>query len=102
MVGLTVLDLVLILALLLLPLSWLLHVSDASGVFAAFLLVARHIMALGTMVFWISVADIVTTRQAKRLFGPLAACLTLGAIAGSFATNKTSKTTRFSPRGCAE
>jgi len=75
------------LALLLLPLWWLLHVWEIPVVFGAFVLAARQVLALGLLVFWLALGDLVTGRQAKRLFAPLGAGVTLGAIIGSFASD---------------
>jgi hypothetical protein len=75
------------LVLLLLPLWWLLHNWEVPVVFGAFVLVARQILALGLLVFWLALGDLVTGRQAKRLFAPLGAGVTLGAIVGSFASD---------------
>ena len=75
------------LALLLLPLWWLLHAWEVPAVFGAFVLVARQVLALGLLVFWLALGDLVTGRQAKRLFAPLGAGVTLGAIIGSFASD---------------
>jgi AAA family ATP:ADP antiporter len=75
------------LAALLLPLWWLLQAYPVPVVFGAFVLMARQILALGQLVFWLALADLVTARQAKRLFGPLAAGITFGAIVGSFGSD---------------
>ena len=75
------------LALPLVPLWWLLHVSAAAPIFGAFVVLARQVLALGLLAFWLALSDLVTARQAKRLFVPLSAGITLGAIAGSFASD---------------
>ncbi|MEE9607126.1 MAG: cyclic nucleotide-binding domain-containing protein [Myxococcota bacterium] len=53
---------------------------------AVLVLAARQVLALGLLSFWIALGGLVTARQAKRLFGPLSAGLTLGSMAGSFAS----------------
>jgi len=60
--------------------------TGSSIAMTALLLVARQLLALGMLAFWISLGDLLTSRQAKRLFGPLNAGTTVGAIAGSFAS----------------
>jgi hypothetical protein len=77
----------LMLAVVLLPFGWLAVGSGAAGVFGALVLVARQILALGLMVFWMALGDLVTGRQAKRLFAPLASGITLGGIVGSFGSD---------------
>ncbi|MBW2245074.1 MAG: cyclic nucleotide-binding domain-containing protein, partial [Deltaproteobacteria bacterium] len=53
-------------------------------VFGAFVLVARQILALGMLAFWLAMGSLVPGRRAKTLFAPLAAGVTLGGIVGSF------------------
>ncbi len=60
--------------------------TGSSIAMTALLLVSRQLFALGMLVFWVSLGDLLTGRQAKRLFGPLNAGMTVGAIAGSFAS----------------
>jgi CRP/FNR family cyclic AMP-dependent transcriptional regulator len=60
--------------------------TGSSVAMTALLLVARQLLALGMLAFWVSLGDLLTGRQAKRLFGPLNAGTTIGAIAGSFAS----------------
>ena len=72
------------LAVLLLPLWGLLQAVQVPVVFGVFVLAARQVLALGLMVIWMTLGDLVTGRQAKRLFAPLASGITVGAIVGSF------------------
>ncbi|MBW2399595.1 MAG: cyclic nucleotide-binding domain-containing protein [Deltaproteobacteria bacterium] len=60
--------------------------TGSSVAMTALLLIARQLLALGMLAFWVSLGDLLTGRQAKRLFGPLNAGMTVGAIAGSFAS----------------
>ena len=53
-------------------------------VFAAFVLVARQVLALGMLSFWLAMGSLVPPRRAKQLFAPLAAGVTIGGIVGSF------------------
>jgi hypothetical protein len=53
-------------------------------IFGAFVLVARQILALGMLVFWVAMGSLVPGRRAKILFAPLASGVTLGGILGSF------------------
>jgi hypothetical protein len=76
-----------LLAASLLPFWWLLDAWRAPGLFVALLLVSRQILALCLLVFWVALGDLLTGRRAKRIFAPLASTFSLGAIAGSFASN---------------
>jgi hypothetical protein len=60
--------------------------TNSTVAMTALLLVARQLLSLGMLTFWVSLGDLLTGRQAKRLFGPLNAGMTVGAIAGSFAS----------------
>lgn len=79
------------LGLLVAPFGWLIDAWDSALVFGALLLLARQVLALGLMVFWMVLADLLTGRQAKRLFAPLAAGVTVGGIAGSFGSDATAR-----------
>ena len=74
----------LMLTALLLPIWWLLQTVQVPVVFGAFVLAARQVLALGLMVLWMVLGDLVTGRQAKRLFAPLASGITVGGMVGSF------------------
>ncbi len=76
----------LVLALSILP-FWLLVNVETDAVFAALVLLSRQVLALGMLAFWVALGDLVTGRQAKRLFAPLTAGITLGMIGGSFGSN---------------
>jgi AAA family ATP:ADP antiporter len=75
------------LAAALVPLWWVLGGVDSAFIHGAFVVVARQVVAIGLLVFWMTLPDLVTGRQAKRLFAPIAAGQTCGAIAGSFASD---------------
>jgi len=77
----------LLLAALLLPFWWLLRTWEHPVLFGAFILIARQVLSLGLMVVWLALGDLVTGRQAKRLFAPLAAGVTVGGILGSFGSD---------------
>ncbi len=66
---------------------WALVDLDTEVVFGALVLVSRQVLALGMLTFWVALGDLVTGRQAKRLFAPLTAGITLGMIGGSFGSN---------------
>src|SRR5262249_56216517 len=68
----------------LLPPFALLVGSPIAAIFGAFLLLARQVQALALLAFWMTLGNLVTSRQAKRLFAPLAAGITVGGILGSF------------------
>jgi len=70
-----------------LPFCFALDAWRSPLIVGALLLVARQVLAVGLMVFWIVLGDMVTGRQAKRLFAPLAAGVTVGGIAGSFGSD---------------
>ncbi len=75
------------LAVLLLAFWWLLGTWQRAAVFGAFVLIARQVLALGLLAFWLALGDLVTGRQAKRLFAPLSSGIALGAITGSFGSD---------------
>lgn len=77
----------LILAALLLPFWALLSIWHVPALFGALVLVARQVLAVGLLVFYLALGDLVTGRQAKRLFAPLGAGVTLGGITGSFGSD---------------
>jgi hypothetical protein len=58
--------------------------GQAPAVFACLVLVARQVLAVGMLVFWLAMGSLVPTRRAKQLFAPLAAGVTVGGIVGSF------------------
>lgn len=73
----------LLLAAIILP-FWLLVRIDQDAIFYALVLASRQVLALGMLSFFLALADLLTGRQAKRLYAPLTAGITLGMIAGSF------------------
>ncbi len=75
----------LVLALLLLPL-WVLVRSNIDGVYVVLVIASKQIPSVALLVFWVAMGDLLHGRQAKRLFAPLMAGVTLGTILGSFAS----------------
>jgi len=53
-------------------------------VLGALVLVARQILAVGLLAFWLAMGSLVPSRRAKQLFAPMAAGVTVGGILGSF------------------
>jgi len=80
----------LVLALILLPL-WFLVLQDVASVFALLVIASKETQSIALLVFWVALADLLNARQAKRLFAPLMAGLTLGNILGSFASDPISR-----------
>lgn len=74
------------LAALLLPL-WGLAALDLRFGPVLLLVASRLVPSFALMVFWIAMGDLLHGRQAKRLFAPMTAGVTLGTIVGSFASN---------------
>jgi hypothetical protein len=60
--------------------------SGVSGVFAALLVASKQISSIALLCFFVAMGDLLDGRQAKRLFAPLTGGVTLGTIAGSFAS----------------
>jgi len=60
--------------------------SQVRGAFVTLLLLSKQVKAVGLLMLWLAMGDIVNAQQAKRMFAPLMAALTLGAIAGSFSS----------------
>ena len=75
----------LVLAVILLPI-WLLIRLEVPGMLAALLILVELLEAVALLVFWIALGDLITGRQAKRLFAPLAAGATVGKLLGAFAS----------------
>jgi hypothetical protein len=81
--------LLVVLAAVLAPLWLLVDTATTPGVTAgaATLFVAsKELQSLGLLAFVLALGELVHPRQAKRLFAPLLAAMTLGAILGSFAS----------------
>ncbi len=76
----------LLLAVALLPFA-LLTSLDSAAVFVALVLLARQVSALGPLVLFLTLGQLLTSRQAKRLFAPVTAGITIGAATGSFASD---------------
>jgi hypothetical protein len=73
------------LGLVLIPL-WLAVESDLTPVLGLLVIVSKQIQALGLLIFLLALGDLLHPRQAKRLFAPLMAGMTLGTMLGSFAS----------------
>jgi CRP/FNR family cyclic AMP-dependent transcriptional regulator len=73
------------LGVVLMPL-WLLVAADVRSTFALLVIAAKQIEAIALLMFWIALGDLLHGRQAKRLYAPIMAGGTLGAIFGSFAS----------------
>jgi AAA family ATP:ADP antiporter len=73
------------LGLALVPL-WLLVAADVGSAFVLLVLAAKQLDAIALVVFWTAVGSLVSARQGKRLFAPISAGGTFGAVAGSFAS----------------
>ena len=69
----------------LLPLAVLAH-WNVAGSFVALILFSQQIKGIALLGFWVVMGDMFHARQAKRLFAPLMAGLTVGTILGSFAS----------------
>jgi len=76
----------LLLAIALLPFALLVG-RDSAPVFVALVLLARQVLALGPLVLFLALGELLTGRQAKRLFAPVTAGTTIGAMGGSFASD---------------
>lgn len=59
---------------------------DLPGSYTTLLLASKQVKAVGLLVFWLTIGDLINARQTKRLAAPLLAGLTVGSIAGSFAS----------------
>jgi len=74
------------LGLSLLPL-WALVRGEVPGAYGALVVVQKQIISIALLVYFVAMGDLLTGRQAKRLFAPLATGVTLGTMAGSFASD---------------
>lgn len=59
-------------------------ISDRRGPFVLLLLVSKQLRAVGLLALWLALGDLLNAQQAKRVFAPVTAGFTLGAIGGSF------------------
>lgn len=75
-----------VLALTLFPL-WFLVRENVTSAFVVLVIASKQIQSVALLVFWLAMGDLLHGRQAKRMFGPLMAGLTLGTILGSFASD---------------
>jgi len=78
------------LALGLVPL-WFFLLEDVKSAFVLLVIASKQLQSIGLLMFWIALADLLNGRQAKRLFAPLMAGVTLGTILGSFASDPISR-----------
>ncbi|MBW2576900.1 MAG: HEAT repeat domain-containing protein [Deltaproteobacteria bacterium] len=78
------------LALTLIPV-WVLVFLQVAGVLPSLLVLVKLLDGIALLAFWIALGDLITGRQAKRLFAPLAAGITIGRLLGSFGTEPASK-----------
>jgi hypothetical protein len=74
-----------LLGLSLMPLFGLVE-SGQSSVFGLLLIASKQITSIALLCFFVALGDLLDGRQAKRLFAPLTGGVTLGTIAGSFAS----------------
>jgi hypothetical protein len=65
---------------------WLLLHLDLPWVFGLLILFSKQFKTVALLIFWTTMGDLVDGRQAKRIYAPLTAGLTIGGIAGSFAS----------------
>jgi len=73
------------LAVLLLPI-WLLVRAEVPGIYAVQLILQKQLTSISLIVFWVAMGELLHARQAKRLFAPMMAGLTVGTILGSLAS----------------
>ncbi|MGI9591978.1 MAG: hypothetical protein ACR2P8_11470, partial [Myxococcota bacterium] len=80
----------LLLAAILIP-FYPLIAQDVPRISALLVLASRQVLAISILAFFQALNDLVTARQAKRLFPPLASGITIGGIVGSFASAPVSR-----------
>ena len=73
------------LGILLIPL-WFLVRADVISAFVLLVLASKQFQSIALLSYWLAMGDLMHGRQAKRLFAPMMAGYTLGAIVGSFAS----------------
>jgi len=78
------------LAIALIPL-WVLVLKDVTSAYVLLVIASKELPSIALLVFWLALADLLHGRQAKRLFAPLMAGMTLGTILGSFASGPVSR-----------
>jgi AAA family ATP:ADP antiporter len=78
------------LAVTLIPV-WVLVFLHVAGVLPSLLVLVKLLDGIALLAFWLALGDLITGRQAKRLFAPLAAGVTIGRLLGSFGTEPASK-----------
>ncbi len=79
-----------ILGIALVPLWFMVAQELTSGLVLA-LIASKQLQSIGLLVFFLALGDLLNGRQAKRLFAPLMAGMTLGTILGSFASDPLSR-----------
>lgn len=75
------------LSLFLVP-AWLLLPVLPTLIPSVLVVASKQISSITLLVFWIAMGDLLHARQAKRLFGPMMAGVTLGTVVGSEATQR--------------
>lgn len=80
----------LVLAVALIPV-WLLVYLQVAGILPGLLILVKLLDGIALLGFWLALGDLITGRQAKRLFAPLAAGITIGRLLGSFGTEPASR-----------
>jgi hypothetical protein len=79
-----------VLGILLVPLWFLVSQELKSGLVLA-VIASKQMQSIGLLMFFLALGDLLHGRQAKRLFAPLMAGMTLGTILGSFASDPISQ-----------
>jgi hypothetical protein len=79
-----------LLGIALVPLWFLVSQEFSSGLVLA-VIASKQLQSIGLLVFFLALGDLLHGRQAKRLFAPLMAGMTLGTILGSFASDPLSR-----------
>ena len=79
-----------VLAAALVPL-WFLVAQDVQSGLVLAVIASKQLQSIGLLIFFLALADLLHGRQAKRLFAPLMAGMTLGTILGSFASEPISR-----------
>jgi hypothetical protein len=78
------------LGIALLPVWFLVSQEFTSGLVLA-VIASKQLQSIGLLVFFLALGDLLHGRQAKRMFAPLMAGMTLGTILGSFASDPLSR-----------
>jgi len=78
------------LGLALVPL-WFMVSADLTSGLVLGVIASKQLESIGLLVFFLALGDLLHGRQAKRLFAPLMAGMTLGTVLGSFASDPLSR-----------